>query len=187
VISLINKKFTISTDLQKYIYETYFNQVFKIALSITRDISLSEEICQETFMTCFQKYYQLKDPQKTGPWLSTITFNISRSMLKKKSKIIPMALEEIAEINNVEHNTPESIYQTYELQEELLYIVGKLPVDLQEVVILKYYHDLEITEIAEMIGIPNGTVKSRLFCARQKLKEIIENNEILLSLKLREG
>lgn len=187
MISLINKKYTISTDLQKYIYETYFNQVFKIALSITQDISLSEEICQETFITCFQKYYQFKDPLKMGPWLSTITLNIARSMLKKKSKIIPMALEEIAEKNNVEYNTPESIYQTYELQEELLYVVGKLSIELQEVVILKYYHDLEITEIAEMIGVPDGTVKSRLFRARKKLKEIIDKSETLLSLKLREG
>lgn len=113
--------------------------------------------------------------------------NTARAILKKRYKIIPLSPEEIAKINIVDNNTPEGIYQTHEVQEQLLYAVGQLPVEFQEVVILKYYHDLEVTEIAEMIGVPSGTVKSRLFRARQKLKEIIENNETASSLKLKEG
>lgn len=119
--------------------------------------------------------------------MSAITVNTARAILKRRCKIIPLAPERIAEINIVDNNTPESIYQTHEVQEQLLYAVGQLPVEFQEVVILKYYHDLEVTEIAEIIGVPSGTVKSRLSRARQKLKEIIKNHETASSLKLKEG
>lgn len=174
---LFRKKQVLPTNIQNYIYETYFEQVYKLALSFTRDACLAEDICQDVFMICFDKYYQLKDLQKTGPWLSTITINTARNLLKKNRKVVTIPLEELGEIEVSVEINPESELERQELRALLFKEIGQLPVEFQEVLVLKYYHDLSVADMGEMLEIPEGTVRSRLHRARQKLKISLKESE----------
>jgi RNA polymerase sigma-70 factor (ECF subfamily) len=171
---LFQKKQALPINVQYYIYETYFKLVYKLALSFTRDVCLAEDICQDVFMICFNRYHQLKDPQKTGPWLSTITINTARNFIRRNRKVITIPLEDIGEIEASVEIRPESELERQELRAFLFKEIGQLPVEFQEVLVLKYYHDLTVANIGEILKIPEGTVRSRLHRARQKIKRVLK-------------
>lgn len=177
-VFLFKKKQILPKNIQNHIYNIYFDKVFKVALSVTRDSKLAEDVCQETFLICFEKYYQLRDPEKTGPWLTTITLNTARALLKEHNRIIPISLNDILETKENNVYNPEFELEKQEIHDLFIGLIFQLPIEFQEVIILKYYHDLEVREIADLLDIPEGTIKSRLNRARQKLKSHLENEEI---------
>ncbi|MEW6662238.1 MAG: RNA polymerase sigma factor [Bacillota bacterium] len=149
----------------------------KIALAVTRDPLTAEEICQETFAIAFEKLHQLRDPDKTGAWLSAILLNIARGAYNQKKRLLPMESGLLA-IQGLQHDpwlemSFDSLVAVLDLQNAM----KTLPMEFLEIIILKYYEDMEVEEIATQLNIPEGTVKSRLSRARGKLRRILEGTE----------
>lgn len=165
-------KSSLTRETKQLIYETYFETVYKVALYVTRDKSAAEEVTQEAFTKAFEKYYQLKDPTKLPAWMKSIALNTARDYYNKQKKVVPFEAEKLEYIQSKTHRV-EHEETKEETLETLRDAIKKLPKDFQNVVILKYYYELDVTQIAIILDLPEGTVKSRLFRARDKLKNII--------------
>ncbi len=172
-------KSSLTLETKQLIYESHFEHVYRLALYITHDKAAAKEVTQEAFTKAFEKYHQLKDPSKIAAWIKTITLNTARSHFSKEKKVISLDIEKINYIQNQFSNDQANDF-TYQmgLEEELSEAIQTLPEDFQDAIILKYYHDLEISEIAKITEVSEGTVKSRLYRARNRLKKELKDIEL---------
>lgn len=160
-------------EMRELIFETYFDRTYKVALTLTRDPLLAQDVTQETFAIAFTRMHQLRDPSKMGAWLAAIAINVARA--SKNARDIPTAPEVLRAIcEDVEApDNVELVAEQHETACEIKPLIQALPAEQQQVILLHYYYDLPLDEIAEMLDIPIGTVKSRLGRARDKIRQAL--------------
>ncbi|CEP67457.1 RNA polymerase sigma factor, region 2 [Moorella glycerini] len=167
-----------SPEIQQIIYESFFDRVYRCALSLTRDPAAAEEVAQETFMIAFEKYHQLRDPAKIGAWLVAIALNVARANYNQSKKVVPLNPDDIARVrDNYCWQNMEKLLEDREIVQDLKEAISELPMEFKEVLILKYYTEMEVEEIAFLLEIPLGTVKSRLSRARERLRKMLISRE----------
>jgi len=139
----------------------------------------AEDLCQDVFAKALSEDFQSIQNQKS--WLLSISMNMSRNYLKKMKRLLLKENFEFLSLMRVDKS--QNIERTIQLNEnksELVDLMNKLPVRIRKVMILKYVHDCKDREIAEILKIPEGTVKSRLFKGKKLTKEFIQVDENLL-------
>jgi RNA polymerase sigma-70 factor (ECF subfamily) len=102
-------------------------------------------------------------------WLIRILVNKCYDILKSNNKIVYLN-------ENIQKNE-DSYYQTYKEESSLEWVLNKLEDDLRTVTVLYYYNDIQVSEISNILNIPEGTVKSRLSRARNKIYQILKSEE----------
>lgn len=168
----------LSTQDKESLYMNYFETVYQTALFLIRDRWAGEDITYDTFNIVFEKYYQLKDHGKIVPWIRTITLNVARSYLKRNNKVTLIDItKNSSTLGQTLFSTVEDIIQERETSQLLREAILSLPIEFQEVALLKYYDGLEVAEIANLLKIPEGTVKSRLCRAKEKIRKHIQKLE----------
>ncbi|MGI9952625.1 sigma-70 family RNA polymerase sigma factor [Moorellaceae bacterium AZ2] len=167
-----------SPEVKQLLYEAYFDRIYRCALFITHDPAAAEEVVQETFAIAFEKYNQLRDPAKTGAWLVAIAINVIRANRNQNKKLVLLTPEDMAQLQicSIMENLENTLEQR-EIVEALKAAIRKLPAEFRDILILKYYAELEVEEIASVLEIPAGTVKSRLNRAREKLCKTLTDNK----------
>lgn len=126
-----------------------------------------EDIVQETFIFAYFYYAKLADKSKIKSWLCGIARNKSREFIRGNThEVTPF--EEIPDLPDL--STPEEIYIEREDKETLHKIISELPEETAQTVRLRYFEEKSIEEIAQLLEIKSGTVKSRLYNARNKLE-----------------
>jgi RNA polymerase sigma-70 factor (ECF subfamily) len=165
------------------LYQEYYDRVYKTAVSILLNKEQAEVAVQETFYKAFTNMDQLKEKSSFGPWVCKIARNESIGILRKKAAKKNNCLSIYDEDGNIreyltelnDFHIPESIYEDIELRKELKQCIGELETEAQRIINLRYYSELTIKEIAECLGIKEGTVKSRLYRAIKKLADKLKN------------
>ena len=128
------------------------------------------DILQETWLAVFKNIRKLEDPLKFSTWLYRIGHHQAVNLLRKENKYAQITTEQIA--NHYENNTPLSVIEE---QAELVHkLLGKLKLAHREVITLYFLEEFSINEMAQIIGISEGTVKSRLYYAKHKLQEMLK-------------
>jgi len=126
-----------------------------------------EDIMQETFIFAYFYYGKLEDKSKLKAWLCGIARNKSREFIRGSSRESAL-FDEMSDLPDL--STPESIYIEREDKEHLQKIISELPEETAKTVRLRYFEGKSIEEIAQILEIKPGTVKSRLHNARNKLE-----------------
>lgn len=154
----------------------FYNRVFEAAYFITQDEYLAQDVVQETFLKAFRNIDKLNDGSKMGAWLAVIATRTALDLLKKTRKDVITEDNYIdEEISKNQHiSSVENIVEEKFIKNLLRQQVQELIPEHRQVIILKYEYDLKDEEIALELGVSSGTVKSRLFRARKKLKLLIE-------------
>jgi len=128
------------------------------------------DILQETWLSVFEGIRKLKDPLRFPTWLYQISHNKAVSYLRKENKHTQMTNEQMVKYS--EKNTAISVVKEQaELVHELL---GKLKLAHREVLVLYFLEGFSMREMAQIIGVSEGTVKSRLYYAKNKLCEALK-------------
>ncbi len=142
---------------------------------ILRSHENAEDITQDAFIKAFQNIRQLTDKAKFAAWLAVIASNLARNFLKREKKMI--ITDELPEVNpdQQSHNTEDEALRSLET-EIVRKAIRELPPEQYQVVVLYYYHDLKVDEIGSMLKISPGTVKSRLYRAREKMSNLLERD-----------
>lgn len=163
-------------DSFSILFKNYKDEAFRYVYLITKNREISEDIVQESFILCFRNIKKLKNPDKFKSWFFKILTRTSWKALKTNSRVIPVEniYEKIedSDISNYIAWDNEN-YQTEILKKE----INNLGVKQRTIIVLYYYKELSIKEIAEITGCFEGTVKSRLYNARKKLKISLERNK----------
>lgn len=149
--------------------------VFRLAFSITNDPADAREITQETFITALKSLRSYREKGSLKAWLYTITVNLSRSRLRKRKRLerLRTTLAAIIRMESQDHDQPEEAAIQNEKEAAVWSELNKLDERHRVVVILRYFQDLSVTEIAEVLSIREGTVHSRLHNARERLKNAL--------------
>ncbi|MCP4257020.1 MAG: RNA polymerase sigma factor [Planctomycetes bacterium] len=128
------------------------------------------DILQETWLAVFQSIHKLRDTRKFPAWLYQISHNKAIGFLRKQNKYVQIMKEQMAD--DCENNFSISIVEDQvEFVHELL---GKLKLVHREVLTLYFLEEFSIKEVAYIIGVSEGTVKSRLHYAKNRLHEALE-------------
>jgi RNA polymerase sigma-70 factor (ECF subfamily) len=149
--------------------------VFRLAYAILGDEADAREVAQETFIAALKALKTYQEKKTFKAWLYTIALNLSRSRLRKR-KVIERLKATIGGIFRVETQkqaTPEDQVIQTEQETALWHELNKLDERHRTVVVLRYFHDLPIAEIAEIMEIHEGTVHSRLHTARERLRNAL--------------
>lgn len=157
---------------QRDLFEAYYRRTFAVVFSILRHRDSAEDITQDAFIKAFQSLSRLREPEKFGPWLAVIASNLARNYLQRAKKIVysdDLSPYEPGLINSTE----EAAMRDLQI-DQVRRAIRTLPAEQQQVIVLQFYYDLKIDDIAALLKVSAGTVKSRLFRARQKLSRILE-------------
>ncbi len=131
----------------------------------------ADDIVQETFIHAYYNYGMLKDKEKLSSWLCAIARNKAYDAAKRVSRTVSIDV-----IGTRSHAvTPENIFLRREKSTQIMEKISALPEKYRETVLLHYFAEKSIAEISQLSGLPEGTVKFRLFEGRKKLKKELIN------------
>lgn len=139
----------------------YRQPVYALALTFLKDPSLAEDAAQEAFVRIFSRLVTLENPKRFKSWCLTITANYCRDLLRRKRPLtVPL------------DSAPEPAGQApTEGNPRLLEALGNLTEPLRRALLLRDVEGFSYDEIAQIQQVPVGTVKSRIFEARRKLRK----------------
>lgn len=148
------------------IYNLYKNDIYHLALSYTKNIKDAEDIVQNTFIKFYKQKNSFENDIAIKKWLIRVSINECKNLFlsawKRKTK----------PLTEVEENTLESAIA----EDNLLEVLFSLAKKDRIVIHLYYYEDYSIKEIAKLLKTNEGTIKTRLYRARIKLKEILKED-----------
>lgn len=166
------------------LYRSYFPRLYRMAFFITGSKSDSEDVLQETFVKCFLHGKELKNPECFEAWLYRILVRTARRTGKRKTDLSLDGMLEKPESAGIaerllKDNLAEPLERVVEKEQTsgLWEAIDRLDMKYRIVVLLHYYNELGISEIARITGTLEGTVKSRLFKARKLLRLQLESRE----------
>ncbi len=158
------------------IYEKYRPSVFRTACLISGNTQDGEDITQETFVKVFTHCTELKSDAMFRYWLFKILNRTAWTFLNRKKAEVPDEnILEKADANCNPHT--EELFLKKERQTQVYQAVMQLDYKLRLVVILYYYNELTTKQIAKVTDCYEGTVKSRLFTARKRLRQLLPEGE----------
>ena len=143
-------------------------RVFLLALSFTRQRQDAEDVMQTVFLKLWKHPVAFTDETHMDKWLTKVTVNESRSLLRARARE-PISFEELEALGTVAEQPEER---------ELITAVLQLPEPLRAVIHLHYYEDLPIKEIADLLKISQAAVKMRLVRGRNLLKSELMEGEL---------
>ncbi len=163
-------------ERQEYalLVEEYKTPIYNLAYRMTGNHRDAEDLAQETFIRAFQ-HLQRFDPDKSFfTWLYTISLNIIRNHLRRRRAV---ALEDERGISNLTAapsagENPEQIFIRNQQATVLNACLQKLPVDLREAIILRFYLELSFEEAAAISGASLSAVKMRVYRGLDRLKQL---------------
>lgn len=161
------------------IYEKTSRYVYFTCIGFLKNEQDAADVSQEVYLTVMQQIDSLEDTAKFIPWINRITVNKCRNYLAKKSPVL-MEEEELEECQaeTEEEFLPEEYAINKEKREQVLKIMRSSLSDvLYQTVLLYYFNEMTVPEIAEAMGCPAGTVTYRLSAARAKIKEGVLQHE----------
>ena len=157
----------------------YKDRAVNFLFRYTGDRDDAEDLAQDTFVKVYRSKHLYREIAKFSTWFYTIALNTAKTNLKKKSRMSTISISDFDPENEKDFDikdtgiTPDesanAAIENYYIQEA----INSLDEDFKKIIILRDIEDMDYEEIAEITGLPMGTVKSRINRAREKLKKIL--------------
>jgi RNA polymerase sigma-70 factor (ECF subfamily) len=144
---------------------------YRLANAILGNPAEAEDAVHDAFITAWRKWEDLRDPAKFDAWFKRIVVNTCRDRLRRRTRTATSDISEHGSLATPDHSGAAN---DRVLLEQAL---SHLKPDDQVLIVLRYDHDLKLGDIAEMLGIPTGTVKRRLNTAHKRLRSVMERPE----------
>jgi len=157
---------------------TYHQDLYRLALSVLDEPHEAEDATQDAFLAVLRALHTFQARSSFKTWLYSITLNVCRKRLQKRKT--RERLQNILQILQPLHTRPDSPEDSMlksELDSGLWCAVQALDEKHRLPVILRYYHDLSVAEIAELLAVPEGTIHSRLNIARARLRLVLKEEQ----------
>ncbi len=167
----------------KVLLERYEGELFNFLYHTVGDRQAAEDLFQETFMQVFSNIERFRPDGRFRPWMYTIAANLARDEMRRRRRRKTFSLdaeihrgEEVSLVEMIESHAedPSMLAADEESRTLATEMMESLPGNLREVVVMYFYNDMKYTEIAESLGLPMGTVKSRLYRAVREMTETMK-------------
>ena len=153
----------------------YLPRLYAVAYSFLRNVEDASDICQETLLRVYRSFYRFDETRAFFPWVYGILKNLCLNKVKKKKRS-PYEMETVDRIVS-HHKAPEELFLEKEEADLLQEALSRLPEKHREILVLKEWGGASYRELAESLGIPEGTVMSRLYNARKSLKKVMLDSQ----------
>ncbi len=156
----------------KHLYGLTHVRLYRYLVRQLRNEAIAEEVMNEVYLAVWQNAARYEARSAPMTWMLSIAHNKAISTLRKRretSGVDQEATEQIAD----ESDTPEVISQKLDKAQAIRACVNQLSADHRSVMDLVYYQERSVSEVAEIMGVPEATVKTRMFYARKKLSELL--------------
>ncbi|HKH71064.1 MAG TPA: sigma-70 family RNA polymerase sigma factor [Vicinamibacterales bacterium] len=144
---------------------------FRVAFSVLRQREDAEDVAQEAFAKAYRSFRQLRDRDRFRAWLVRMTFRMAIDRQRGNRRRLARESVEARLQTRLADETPRDAVMEQERAEQLWLAIDALPEKLRVVLVLAGIQGHDIREVATLLDVPDGTVKSRLFLARKQLKE----------------
>lgn len=148
-----------------------YRLVYQVAYSVLRDRADAEEIAQDAFFCAYRKLTSLREPQKFRSWVARMSFRLALNRRRAAARARHRDTS-WQEMNAPAADSVEAIVGQREFQLRLEREIDRLPQKLRAALLLSAVQELSSREIAAILGIPEGTVRSRLYLARKELLRV---------------
>ena len=161
------------------LFQQTSQEVYRTARAILRDEDAALDVQQDTYVFAYNHLDQLQDPEKVLPWLRSIAVNRAKSVLRKQTPLLFTELEneEGEGLPEQADLSPEASPELSLERKETAELVSEILADLSDgqraAIAMYYYEQMSVDEIAEALGVANGTVKSHLARGKKKIEEAV--------------
>ena len=162
-------------DSFRYLVEIYEKQAFATAFFLTHHFYTAQDVVQEAFVQCYFHLKELREPAQFRWWFYRILTRISWQKKYQDKKIYP-----VAEILEDKESTWQQYLKESHLtleKDTLLFYMDQLEEKHRTVLILYYFNGFSVKEIARILGCMEGTIKSRLYYGRKRLRALLSSAE----------
>ena len=166
-----------SSAIESFV-QTYQQDIYRLALSILDDSREADDATQESLFAALRALDSFRGSSSLKTWLFSITVNICRTRLQRQKRgerlrqllggILQVTRTRSVEERAIDHETDEALWRAIHSMNEK----HRIPI------VLRYYHDLSVAEIANILQIPEGTVHSRLNTARRQLHVVLKEGNL---------
>ncbi len=154
------------------LFARYQVHVYRFVLRIVRDEALAEDVISDVFLDVWRQAAQFEARATVSTWLLAIAKYKTASVLRRRTEV-ELDSEMAATIADPADD-PEIAFQKKNSGEVLRQCLATLSPEHGQIIDLVYYHGKSVREVAEIVGIPAPTVKTRMFYARKRLAELIK-------------
>jgi RNA polymerase sigma-70 factor (ECF subfamily) len=150
------------------------DRLFALALLITRDATLAEDALQDAYARAWRDLPGLRDPDRLSAWLSRLTINATYDLMRRRRRVrqtVPLEVASAVAGDSVDTVDGIVLADAY----------ARLPPEQRAVIVLHYYLGLPLDEVADTLGVPPGTVRSRLHTALRSMRAWLGPGDIPLA------
>jgi len=155
----------------RVLFARYHRRVFLFILRVVRDATLAEDVVSDVFLDVWRKAETFKGQSSVATWLLAIARNKALTAVSRRSEV---GLDEEMAATLVDPNAdPERALEEKDRSEVLGQCLAQLSPEHGQIISLVYYREKSIREAAEIVGVPEPTVKTRMFYARRRIAELM--------------
>src|SRR3989339_105988 len=152
-------------------------KIYRIVFSFVKNEADTDEIVQQTFFNAFKSYKNFEGRSSVETWLIRIAINNVRTHFRKRKffsifQVFSDAEEEIKELKD-NSRSAEEVFKNKMISDKVNKAIGNLPARQKEVFVMKHLNGLQISEIAGILGIAEGSVKANIFKAMNNLRKLL--------------
>jgi RNA polymerase sigma-70 factor (ECF subfamily) len=152
------------------------DRIYNLALMKCNQVTLAEDICQQTFIRVYKGLPRFRDEAQIGTWIFRIALNVCNSMIKKESLLSArtVPLEDRTDMEPVEMDSDvQEIFIRDQQKDGIRKAISALPPLQSDAITLYYLKEFQYTEVAEIMNIPINTVKSHIRRAKSNLRTLL--------------
>lgn len=190
LIALISAVQNGDSDAATVLYDTFQKDLYYHIYKTVNDPHLAEDLLQDAFIEILQTINNLKEPAAFLSWSKQIAYHKCTAYFKRRKEILADENEDgLSVFDTIEEENaefiPDEALDKDDLKQTIHAIINDLPEDQRSALLMRYFDEISVKEIAEIQGVTEGTVKSRLNYGRKSIKQAIENYEKKNNIKLR--
>ena len=162
------------------LFSKYNNKLYASLLAFTKSQDLAEDLTQKTFIRVWKKIETFRGESSLFTWIYRIAINLAKNEFSSKQAKNQGITDNIDDTYDLESSvsSPESHAIETESMQAVMDFIASLPIDLREAISLREFDGKSYEEIAQITGSPIGTVRSRIFRAREEILNFMKEEEI---------
>jgi RNA polymerase sigma-70 factor (ECF subfamily) len=162
-------------DAMRILYDRHHIRVFRFTVRLMNDVTGAEDVVSEAFTEVWRQAGRFEGRSSVSTWIMSIArFKaLSARRRRPETELDAQMAETVADSSL----TPEQVVLETDRRAQLRACLSQLSADHRTIIDLVYYHEKTIEEVAEIVGVPKNTVKTRMFYARKRLASLLSRHD----------